>query len=339
MGAVLAKSGNRALPKRIYRCRPVISGPLWWYSPEESSEWGIRGWQEELDRQQAIGFNLLWLVNVADALKARKNITVLTGLLDLCARRRVEVILDTGASGKWYAGLNLGRELEICSKNITRIAEFFGGHAAFRAWYISHEIYMSWGEYASYVEALYSGLVERCREAVDLPVAVSPFFILDRDKVFGDFRYNEPDEYRQFWERLIRKSGIDIVMLQDSGEHFSYVTNEMRRPFFAAMYDACADAKAKFWGNVETAEFECPNKAEYVRRFGRIHPSKVKGAHWRPVPIPRLREKLDLAAEYCTKLVTWGYWEYCRPSLGKAGAAWYRDYKAYYDSTESLTGS
>lgn len=332
LGAAIPGLGIRPLPRRALRCQPVISGPLWWYSPDESAAWGIPGWQEELDQERGIGFDLLWLANVPGALRSKRDTTALAGLLDLCARRKVGVLLDTGASAKWYGGLNLKREVAFCSNNITRIGESFAGHPSFHGWYISHEIYMSWDEYATYVEALYSALVERCRKAADLPVAISPFFILDRDKVFGDFRYNEPVEYGQFWSRLIARSGINIVMLQDSGEHFSYVTNEMRRPFFSAMHDACAAAKAKFWGNVETAEFECPSKAEYIRRYGRVHPSRIKGGHWRPVPISRLREKLALAAEYCERIVTWGYWEYCRPMLGKSAAEWYREYKSYYES-------
>ncbi len=100
------------------------------------------------------------------------------------------------------------------------------------------------------------------------PVTLSPFFILDREKVFGDFRYATPEEYAQFWTGLIRRSGFDIIMLQDSGEHFSYVTNEQRRPFFAAMQSACMAAGAGLWGNVETAEFECPSIEEYVADTG-----------------------------------------------------------------------
>ena len=88
-----------------------------------------------------------------------------------------------------------------------------------------------------------------------------------------------------YLSRLIKLSGFDIIMLRDGGEHFSYVTNDMRRPFFEAMS--------------------------------------------RAVPIDRLREKLDLAAEYSEEIVTWGYREYCRPALGDAARKWYDDYKAY----------
>jgi hypothetical protein len=89
--------------------------------------------------------------------------------------------------------------------------------------------------------------VDACNTAAKLPATMSPFLILDRTKVFGDFRFNEPEEYRDYWRGLIERSGLDIIMLQDSGEHFSYVTDEQRRPFFEAMSEACRQAGARFW--------------------------------------------------------------------------------------------
>jgi len=310
------------------RCRPVISGALWWLDPAESARWGVAGWRDELDQQRRIGFDLLWLVNAPAALNHPGD--PLKELLDLCARRKVQVILDTGtAPGIWYKDFDPKRELDACGEHIRQIGERFAGHPAFYAWYIPHEIYMSWGGYADKFETLCSGLTERCKKAAPLPVTLSPFFILDRTRVFGDFRYNEPNEYRRFWARLIKKSGLDVIMLQDSGEHFSYVTNEQRRPFFQAMHDACTDGGAKLWGNVETAEFECPSIEEYVRRYGRVHHSTVKDAPWRPVPIDRLKEKLALAAEYSERIVTWGYREFCRPALGDRAKNWYEEYRGY----------
>lgn len=147
------------------------------------------------------------------------------------------------------------------------------------------------------------------------------------------------DELDQHRAKMIRKTDIDVIMLQDSGEHFSYVTNEQRRPMLRAMRDACRESGAGFWGNVETAEFECPSIEEYVRRYARVHHSTVKNAPWRPVPIERLKGKLELAAEYAERIVTWGYREFCRPDLGPTAKKWYEDYRAYYASRWSCRES
>ncbi len=323
---------------RAKRCRPVISGPLWWYDRYESKAWGISGWRDELDQQARLRFNLLWLCNAPSGLASDEDAEILVSLMDLCARRNVRVILDTGTSPSWYERLDLKSELQLCSFNVTRLAERFADHPAFFAWYIPHEIYVFEGIGASYIEKLYASLVEICKRAAEKPVTVSPFFILDKDKVFGDFKYVEPRDYQRYWKALIRASGFDIVMLQDSGEHFAYVTNEMRRPFFEAMYEACKSNGARFWGNVETAEYDCPSKEEFVRRYGRIHHSQAKGLSWRPVPIDRLKEKLELAAEYSEEIVTWGYREFCRPALGETALSWYEQYRAYVREATATRG-
>lgn len=333
-GLSLAALGLEAAPGTSgspLRCRPVLSGTLWWCSPGESRQWGAAGWARELREQQDLGFDLLWLTNAPSLLGDEPG--SLRQLLDLCAERKVQVIVDTGMTPKWFAPLDLAKELDLCRNNISKVAREVGRHPAFHAWYIPHEIYMDWGAMHAYVSELYPALVEACKKAVPRPVTLSPFFILDRTKVFGDFRFNEPDEYRDYWSRLIRRSGLDILMMQDSGEHFSYVQDAQRRPFFAAMAAACRDAGATFWGNVEVAEMECASIEEYERRFGRVHHSEAKGISWRPVPMDRLRGKLTLAAEYAERLVSWGYQQFCRPSLGPAAAAWYASYHAYARQT------
>lgn len=307
--------------------RSRISGTLWWIVPQEFQQMGLEGWRKELDEQQAIGFDLLWLCNVPALLE--KQGFGLRHLLDLCAERNVEVILDMGTTGPWHAKLDVKTELAACGDNIRKIGKSFGGHPAFHAWYIPHEIYMCWDAMDRYIQELYPGLVQACKAAASLPVTLSPFFILDRTGVFGDFKFNEPEEYRDYWTALIRRSGLDIVMLQDSGEHFSYVTNDQRRPFFEAMSKACRRAGARFWANVEVAEMECASLEEYIRRYGRVHHSQARAIPWRPVPLSRLRDKLALAAEYAERMVSWGYREYCRPGTTPAARAWYDAYRAF----------
>lgn len=72
------------------RCLPRISGPLWWLDPE-SARWSESQWRDDLDRQRRIVFDLLWLVNAPGAMDGLQT------MLDLCAKRKVQVILDTGS--------------------------------------------------------------------------------------------------------------------------------------------------------------------------------------------------------------------------------------------------
>lgn len=279
--------------------------------------------------QRDLGFDLLWLTNVQSALVTEGGLAHLQGLMSLCTHLGFEVIIDTGSTTSWYGHREFERELKHCREIINAVVQHFGKHPAFFGWYIPHEIYMTWGDFRSYIDRLYPALVGHCKSVSDKPVALSPFFILDRDHIFGNFQYNEPEQYARHWESLIKRSGMDIIMLQDSGEHFSYVTNAQRRPFFEAMHQACTASGARLWGNVEVAEFVCKSPDEFVKRYGKVHHSKVENPPWRAVPMPRLKDKLTLAAQYSERIVCWGYQDFGRPDISEGAVGWGRDYRAY----------
>ncbi len=321
-------SGDPDRRQAALKCVPLISGNLDPYDAAFAKE-GKAGWERLIDEERAIGFNLLWISHITPAWSAPSG-DPLRDLLDVCAERGTQVIIDTGGTPDWYGRLDVADEMKVVGANIRQIAKRYANHPAFYAWYIPHEIYQAWDKMGAYMDELYPAITQACKKAVPgKPVTLSPFFILDADHVFGQFRYSQPAEFRDYWTRLIRRSGIDIIMLQDSGEHFSYVTNDQRRPFFEAMRDACKSAGARFWANVETAEFECPSIDEYIKRYGRVHHSTVRNAPWRAVPIDRLQSKLRLAAEYAERIVSWGYYQFGRPSLSPAAKAWYLDYQRY----------
>ncbi len=302
------------------RCKPIISGNLRPYTKTDD-------WAREMEDERALDFDLLWLSHVRPALDAPGDI--IGNVLDVCAERKMQVILDTGATRHWYGPLDVRKEIEVVGANIRKIGVRYGDHPAFFGWYIPHEIYMTWNRMSKFIDTLYTAAVEACKAAADKPVTLSPFFILDRAGIFGDFRFNEPAEYQDYWSRLIQLSKLDVIMLQDSGEHMAYVTNAQRRPFFEAMKAACDAGGAKFWGNVECAEFNVPSQEVYVERYGRVHHGQVKNAPWRAVPLPRLEAKLRLAATYAERIVSWGYYQYGRPQLGPEARAWYEAYRAY----------
>ncbi len=96
----LRLEGDPAIRNRSLRCPPLISGALRGYDPAQSSKWGLDGWRRELDDERAIGFDLLWLSNTPAALASGAAADPLKALLDLCADRKVQVILDTGTTAQ-----------------------------------------------------------------------------------------------------------------------------------------------------------------------------------------------------------------------------------------------
>ncbi|HSV72135.1 MAG TPA: DUF4434 domain-containing protein [Chthonomonadales bacterium] len=318
-------------PRRArLRCAPLICGALRQWDSAFATREGAAGWRRELADERALGFNLLWLGNIAPAIAPGAPAGGLEVALDACAEMGFGAILDAGSTPSWWTTLDAQAERRHVAAHVHEVARRCGQHPAFLGWYVPHEIYQAWDRKGAYIDEVYPAFVATCREATPGKlVTVSPFFFLDRDRVIGDFRYAEPEEYRDYWARLLRRSRFDVVKLQDSGHHMSFITMEQRRPFFAAMREACRIGGARLWGNVEAAEFEIASVEEYIRRFGRVHHSTVRDAPWRAVPICRLEEKLRLAAEYSERIVSWGYNEFGRPHLGPKARAWYEDYRRY----------
>jgi|GEM_PF-1019500 len=316
-------------------CLPILRGHLRPYDHVFSMKEGLEGWRRELEDERRIGSNLLWLSHVRPGLNETERDT-LKEVFDACAERDMKVIVETGHTQKWYVHRDLQRELDEIRAVCKLLAERYGDHPALYAWYIHQEIYVAYDDFGRYIDELYPSAVEVCKKAIpEKPVTLSPFFILDQNKVFGHFRYAEPDEYREYWTRLIKRSGFDIIMLQDSGEHFSYVTMEQRRPFFEAMWGACKDSGAILWGNVESAEMVMEGIEKYVELYGRVHHATVKDIPWRSVPMERLAQKLRLAAEFCENLVSWGYYQFGRPHLGPEAKQWYEEYRRYYEGVRA----
>jgi hypothetical protein len=123
---------------------------------------------------------------------------------------------------------------------------------------------------------------------------------------------------------------VDIVALQDRGEHLSYYTDPQCAPFFTAMKNACAVTGRRLWANVETGELEAADPADYIARFGRkthVNDPKTQ-SYWRGVPADKLVDKLSFVRHYTPTAITWGYREFVRPLGGATNAKLYSEYKA-----------
>jgi len=324
--ALGAAGGAKPAPQS----RPIVRGCLWWYDPGLSAQWKVEGWRQELEEEQGIAFNLLWLANTPAAF--HDGLDGFRQLLSLCERRRMKVMVDVWRTPDWYTQWDGAKEMDLIRQDVAARSALLRDSPAFFGWYVPHEIYF-WprkGKEDVYIRGVYSAAIQACHAATPgKPVTVSPFFILDRTKTFGDFYVPSPEEYLDYWASLLKEAPFDIVMLQDSGEHFAWVTDDQRRPYLKAMRDACRKSGSRFWGNVECAEMNFASIEDYIRVNGRVHHGQAKEPRWRPVPMGRFVSKLRTAAEFTDQFVTWGYMEFCRPSLSAGAAKWYADYKSY----------
>lgn len=292
-------------------------------------------WREDLDRLQALGMDLLIVSGpfVDEAKAAAPNtqsLEPMKGFFDEADRRGLRIFINTLSMQDWWTQTDAGPEIARAGECIRNIARLYGARKSFAGWYVPYELYMFWDKQADLIRTLYRDVSLLCKTASNKPVMISPFFILDRAHNLGNFRWAEPEEYQAFWTGILKQSSIDIVALQDSGEHLSYYTMEDRRPFFAAMKGACDAAGKSFWANIETGELDVKSPEEYVARFGsKTHVNDPKlAAYWRGVPAAKLEEKLRFVSAFTSTAITWGYQEFVRPSSRPDAKALYESYLA-----------
>ncbi len=316
-----ASAGGSPLPAP--RCQPLIRGALWWIDPARDPQ----RLDATIEAMDGAGMNLLWLLNTA-GLAADEGSDLLERLYTHADRRGWRVIIETSCVPDWYHHWDVPALVEASRRHVGNATRRYARHPSFFGWYINHEIYMEWDEKSRKIRALFAGIREVTRAATPLAkLTISPFFLADATGIRGAFRYATPAEYGEWWAQTLRESGIDVVMLQDSGaEHCECVTESQRVAFFSAMRQACDTAGAELWGNVETVEYRAKDWAEFARRY-REHQAAGTPYPW-SFDMRRNAWKLDLASRFGTNLVTWG-WEFWNPVAPRSGQASDENYRAY----------
>jgi hypothetical protein len=339
------QTGNR------FRTAPLIRGTLWYIAQDQMrTSWQKKDFAREIQYQIDIGFDLLWLLNTpalmeeAIAAEAKgKPRDVLEMIFQIADENRMRVMFDLPQTG-WYGKTTPHQMIGRSKAHIERFFERYGRHRSFYGWYLNYEInpiHPSEQNESRFWRLAWKGIVAEChRVAPNTVVTISPFFLLDRQSLRG-FAYLEPKAYERWWSATLAETEIDILMLQDSGEHLGFFTLEQREPFFAAFAKACRQAKTRFWINVETGEEDVNDWGEY---FTNVQRRQEPWDYWRFTPIEWLEKKLCLAASYAENIVNWGYYPFMTPNplpseeLPARQAA-YEAYKAYFHRTANRCGN
>ncbi len=326
------------------KIEPLIRGALWWLTSAYDG-WTEDDWEKAIQAQCDVGFDVLWIFNTPALLKQAEQegqnnrqdtrFDVLDTVYRIAAEKKMRIIADLPKGG-WYQKNSQEEILAINTEYIRKYHARYGHYRSFWGWYLNYEINPiapDDKEESLFWRKLWRDISDEChRVAPGSVVTISPFFLLDKDRVRG-FIYLEPEQYASWWGETLAASKIDILMLQDSGEHLSFFTLEQRKPFFEAVRNACHKAGAQFWVNVETGEAHVDDWDDYLKR------TKEKNVPWRFTPIEWLEKKLHLAACYGDGIINWGYFPFMDPLPAKPGEAdfneraqnAYQAYKAYYE--------
>ncbi len=311
---------------RIPSVLPLFRGTLWWVG----WDWSKERLEKEIQAQCDIGFDLLWIFGTETLIehavknnKAGKTNDVLEIIYKIADKKNMRVIIDLVPNGGGIFNNTTPEKAVAKAKiHINNIYNRYGSHKSFYGWYLNNELnplHPSEKQISLFWRKMWKGIVDECHHtAPGSVVTISPFFLLDKER-FRGFIYLTPDEYAKWWETTLKETGIDILMLQDSGEHLAFFTIKQREPFLKSVANACHKAGAQFWVNVETGEADVKNWKEYLELERKAHSlGKDKEPSsgvvpWRFTPINKLAEKLALAARYADNIINWGYYPFMNP--------------------------
>ena len=317
------------------RTAPLIQGTLW-FLPRACAQWNRGQFEAAIQAQRDVGFKWLWLLNAASFPPTEDGQDVLDTIYSIADAQGMKVIVDLPQGG-WYGKATAEDVIAKVTWAAQDLHQRYGGHASFYGWYLNYEINpIRPGdvEETAYWRRVWKAITDQChRLAPGSVVTISPFFLLDDTSRRG-FVYLTPEQYADWWRATLKETGIDVLMLQDSGEHLAFFSLEQREPFWMAVAKATREAGSQFWLNVETGEADVKDWEEYLALEAR------KRVPWRFTPMPWLEQKLQLAARYSDGIVNWGYFPFMDPHRSgvdtdfggtpEQARAAYAAYQAYY---------
>jgi Domain of unknown function (DUF4434) len=345
----LEASTPNASSSETLRTAPLMRGTIWWIAHPEHYQWSKEQFAEEIELQREVGFDLLWIFNspqlLRKAIEAEKQNDphdILEMIFEIADEKGMRVIVDLPKAG-WHGKNSAEEMIDENREFVRRFHRRYGKHKSLWGWYLNHEINpLAPNEKtkSAFWRTAWKGIVKECHQvAPSSVVTISPFFLLDKESYRG-FKFLTPEEYASWWKTTLKETGIDILMLQDSGEHLAFLTLREREPFFAAVAAACKEAGAKFWINVETGQVKVDDWPGYLEleKKGDKEPS-AGIVPWEFTPIPWLEKKLRLAAKYANNLVNWGYYPFMSPrpvskEIWPGQLKAYEAYRSYYLRTK-----
>ena len=279
--------------------QPLIRGALWWIQPQVV-DWSDEQLEKAIQAQRDVGFDLLWLLNAAGVLAQDGGADLLERIYSLADQKNMKVIIDLPQGG-WYRKASAEDLIALVTEAVRDLHGRYGHHSSFHAWYLNYEINPirpGDTEETAFWRHVWKSIAAEChRVAPGSLVTISPFFLLDDTSRRG-FIYLTPQQYADWWGATLKETGIDVIMLQDSGEHLAFFTLEQREPYWAATARAAREAGAQFWLNVEDEKV-----INYLKYFTFLEREEIEELAAKVASQPEAREAQRRLAEEMTRTV------------------------------------
>ncbi len=287
-----------------------------------SQNWGPEEWRREFDTLRGTGIDTVILIRAGYRQKAACPSRVLTekagafpvwlDLVDLflteAERCGMDFFFGTYDSGRHWVGGDYQAEIDINRAFCDEVVEKYGERAAFKGWYISHEI----NAFNDGMMRVYEQLADHLRKLKPLPILISPY--IKGVKQFGGEAVSF-DRHVGEWSRVFaRIEGlVDIVAFQDGQVDYHELENYLR-----INHELASKHGLTSWSNVESFDRDMPIK-------------------FPPIPFPALRYKIEAAQRAgVDKLITFEFSHFMSPhSIYPAAHNLHQRYREWIDSAGS----
>lgn len=285
-----------------------------------SQNWGPAEWRRDFDAMRAVGIDTVVLIRAGYRRHATFNSAVLrdhmgtfpayTDLVDLflteAERCGMAFFFGTYDSGRYWISGQHQAEADLNRAFLDEVVERYGHRAAFKGWYLSHEVDVC----DDGVMRVYEQLADHLRALKPLPILISPY--IRGVKQFGDAAISLEQHVREWDAALAHLQGrVDVVAFQDG-----QVAYDELPEFLAANAELARRYGVASWSNVET--------------FDRDMPIKFPPIDWQ-----RLRYKMEQAERAgVDKLITFEFSHFMSPNSAYPAARHLYDRYAEFTADE-----
>jgi len=265
-----------------------------------AQNWGPAEWRREFDTMKVSGIDTVILIRAGYRRKAVFNSNVLRermgifpvyiDLMDLflqeAERCGMDFFFGTYDSGEHWIHGNYQTETDINRAFCDEVVAKYGHRAAFKGWYISHEI----NAFNEGVMKVYEQLATHLRSLKPLPILISPY--IKGVKQFGAEAISLDQHVKEWSQVFARIEGlVDIVAFQDGQIDYHDLENYLR-----VNHDLASRHGLTSWSNVESFDRDMPIK-------------------FPPISYPSLRLKIEAAQRAgVDKLITFEFPHFMSPN-------------------------
>jgi hypothetical protein len=268
-----------------------------------SMNWSANDWRRDFEAMAAIGIDTVVIIRGGLKDKAIFPSKVVGNpydpdlaqvFLDEAQRHNMRLFFGTYDTGLLpYVGESQVRsELEINFKFVDEVLSRYGGHPAFKGWYITHEVSRN----ESGITTLFREMATYLKEKTpDFPNLISPYY---PGKILGQNNLSR-QQFGESWRELLNglTNLVDIIAFQDGTTAMDEYAE-----FLAEAQAFCREFSIEFWNNVESFDREM-------------------SYNFPPRDIRVITRRLRIAEPFVKKHITFEFSHFMSPNSSFPGAA------------------